>query len=239
MERAEYDRFTARLRASLEGDGRVLGLVALGSMSGEPPEADAWSDHDFFVVTRPGEQEEMRTHLDWLPDPGTIAFHYRETAHGVSAIYRSGHLVEFAVFDPDELQLASVNRYRTLLDRGGVEQRMRDLRERTAAERRGHGRDWLWGQFLTALLVGSGRFRRGERMSGRALLLRAATQLCQLAGSGPDSLDPLRRVEARLPDLDAAFGKPVPEGAAHLLALASRLPGFPAEAAEAIAPHLG
>ncbi|HUJ25351.1 MAG TPA: hypothetical protein VLW85_04985 [Myxococcales bacterium] len=239
MDGESYQRLTDRLRASLENDGRVLGLVALGSMSGAPPGPDAFSDHDFFVVTRPGEQERMRTDLSWLPDAQQIAFAYRETAHGVSAITASGHLLEFAVFDLDELQLARVNRYRTLLDRGGVDERMRALRERTAAERREPDRAWLWGQFFTALLVGAGRFRRGERLSGRALLLKAATQLAQLAGAGGDSLDPLRRVEARLPGLDAAFERPVPEGAAHLLAIASRLPGFPQAAARAIGPHLG
>ncbi|MGZ6142056.1 MAG: hypothetical protein ACXWLM_01900 [Myxococcales bacterium] len=239
MDRADYERFTARLRAALEVDPRVLGLVMLGSASGEPPLPDEFSDHDFFVVTRAGEQERMRTDLSWLPDSAQIAFSYRETAHGVSAVYQGGHLLEFAVFDPDELQLARVNRYRTLLDRGGIDERMRVLRQRTEAERREPDRAWLWGQFLIALLVASGRFRRGERMSGRALLLRAATQLAQLAAAGPDSLDPLRRVEARLPDLDAAFERPVPEGATHLLLVASRLPGFPEAAARAIGPHLG
>ena len=59
MDRAQYDAFTERLRASLEGDGRVLGLVALGSMSGEPPAADQYSDHDFFAVVRSGHLLEL------------------------------------------------------------------------------------------------------------------------------------------------------------------------------------
>src|SRR5207237_44114 len=59
MERTAYDRFSERLHQRLAADERVLGLVALGSMSGEPP-PDQWSDHDFFVITRPGEQERMR-----------------------------------------------------------------------------------------------------------------------------------------------------------------------------------
>ena len=90
MDRAQYDAFTQRLHASLEADGRVLGLVAMGSMSGELPEADAYSDHDFFVVVRTGEQERMRTDLSWLPDAGEIVLAFRETAHGVKVVYRSG-----------------------------------------------------------------------------------------------------------------------------------------------------
>jgi hypothetical protein len=243
MDRARYEAFTERLRASLDGDGRVLGLVASGSMSGEPPQADAYSDHDFFVVVRPGEQERMRTGLSWLPDAEQIVLPYRETEHGVKVIYRSGHLLEFAIFDLDELQLARVNRYRTLIDRGGIEDRMRALRQRTQREQRPPDRAWLWGQFLTALLVGCWRFRRGERLSGRTLLLAAARYLAQLSGTPADSLDPVRRFENTHPRIgaavDEALEEPVPPGALRLLRVASRLEGFPADAARAIEPHLG
>src|SRR5437868_5457994 len=204
MERDKYHSFTARLREGLEADRRVLGLVALGSMSGEPPEPDEWSDHDFFVISRSGEQEGMRADVGWLPDAPGIALAYRETAHGVKVIYRTGHLVEFAVFDPDELQVARVNRYRTLLDRGGIEDRMRALRERTARELPPPDSRWLWGQFVTALLVGAGRFRRGERLSSRALLQAAAGHLARLSGKPDDSLDPLRRFEQSFPALGRA-----------------------------------
>jgi hypothetical protein len=246
----EYRRFTERLRERLEGDGRVVGLVALGSMSGEPPAADEWSDHDFFVITRPGEQERMRTDLSWLPDAGQIAFAYRETAHGVKAIYRSAHLLEFAVFDLEELSLARVNRFRTLLDRAGVDGRMRDLRERTARERPSEVR-WLSGQLLSALLVATWRFRRGERLSGRKMLQSAAEHLANLLrralplerAGALDSLDATRRFEQAFPklgaDLDAALSHPPPEAARLLLEIAlrelpARLPDFPAEAARAI-----
>jgi len=110
MQRPDYERFTAHLRERLAADGRVVGLVALGSMSGEPPEPDEWSDHDFFVISRPGEQEGLRTELSWLPDAEEIAFSFRETAHGLKVLYRSGHLLELAVFDLEELSVAAVAR---------------------------------------------------------------------------------------------------------------------------------
>jgi len=66
MDRDAYGRFSERLRERLAADERVLGLVALGSMSGEPP-PDQWSDHDFFVISRPGEQERMRTSFPGCP----------------------------------------------------------------------------------------------------------------------------------------------------------------------------
>jgi hypothetical protein len=246
MQPDDYRRFTARLLENLERDARVLGLVALGSMSGQPPEADEWSDHDFFVVVNPGEQERIRNDLSWLPEAGQILFAYRETAHGVKVLYNSAHLLEFAVFDLDELWLARVNRYRTLLDRSRIEERMREVRERSDRQERPDAR-WLSGQFITAVLVSAGRFRRGERLSGRALLQTAAGHLAQLLEQrqgAPDSLDPLRRFEQAFPllgpELDAALSRPPPEAALSLLGIALReLPSdFPAEAARAVERHL-
>ena len=50
-----YAAFTEALRARLEADPRVVGLVALGSMARRDYEPDRWSDHDFFVITRAAE----------------------------------------------------------------------------------------------------------------------------------------------------------------------------------------
>lgn len=250
MQRIAFDEFTQELRRRIEPDPRVLGLVALGSMSGEPPEADEWSDHDFFVVTRPGEQERMRNELSWLPRAEEIVLAFRETDHGVKALYRDAHLVEFAVFDREELGLARVNRYRVIFDRAGVEARMAALRERTARELRAPDRRWLQGQFLTGLLIAADRHRRGERISARARLQAAAGDLVQLVrqslparpGSVPDSLDPLRRVEAAFPRfaaaLDEALTLPAPAATLRMLALARELSDLPTDAAAVLERHL-
>ncbi len=168
MDPAAYARFTAALTARLEMDPDVVGLVALGSMSGEPPGPDAWSDHDFFVVTRPGAQERLRADPAWLPEAGRLVLWHRETAHGLKAVWDDGHLAELAVFDPDELALARVNRYRVLLDRADVAARIAAVRSATAARHAAESPDprWLGGQFLSELLVGAGRAARGERTSG-------------------------------------------------------------------------
>jgi len=250
VRRPVFDEFTQELRRRLEPDPRVLGLVALGSMSGEPPEPDEWSDHDFFVVTRPGEQERMRSEVSWLPRADEIVLAFRETAHGVKALYRDAHLLEFAVFDPDELGLARVNRYRVLFDRADIEARMGALRDRTARELRPPDARWLQGQFLTGLLIAADRHRRGERISARARLQAAAADLVQLArqqlparpGNVPDSLDPLRRVEAALPQFSAALDEALllslPAAALRMLALARELPGFPVDPAAVLEHHL-
>jgi hypothetical protein len=222
----------------------VLGLVALGAP------ADAWSDHDFFAVVRPGAQERFRSDLGWLPDREEIAFSFRETAHGLKVVYRSGHLLEFAVFDPDELPLARVNRYRVLLDRADVADRMARVREATAAAPRPDDR-YLVGQFLTNLLVGSGRWRRGERLSGAQLVRQGALgHLLRLVAAhvppddpgAPDDLDPFRRFERAWPrlagEIQTALSAEVPEAARRLLALAVRELGprtdLPPEAVAAV-----
>jgi hypothetical protein len=198
-------------------------------------------------------QEAFRADLSWLPDPERVVFSYRETAHGVQALYDDGHLVEFAVFDLVELAVARVNRYRVLLDRADIERRLAELAATTAKaseERADAG--WLIGQFLTGLLVAVGRFARGERASARALVVSQAARplLVLLARHVPserrgvlDDLDPFRRFELAYPDLgrelDVLLRLETPAAALGLLDLArreleGRMPGFPSRAAEIV-----
>ena len=98
MDLAAYQGFTRTLVRNLSLDARVEGLVALGSMAAQDVPPDRWSDHDFFVIVRSGHQVEFRQDLTWLPAADEILYHYQETRHGVKVLYRSGHLLEFAVF---------------------------------------------------------------------------------------------------------------------------------------------
>jgi hypothetical protein len=249
MNAESYERFTGRLREGLAADERVLGLVALGSMARRDTKPDRWSDHDFFVIVRSGDQESFRQDLSWLPDPGDLVLFYRETAHGLKALYRDGHLLEFAVFDPEELHLARVNAYRVLLDRGGIKDRMMQVRQESErwVSTSGMGDFERFGQFLANLHVAAGRHARGERLSGHQFLGYALQHLVALlARHVPkeedhprDDLDPLRRFELSWPalgsELGAAWQASLPAGAQGLLdvarrELAGRLPGYPAEA---------
>ena len=226
--------FTTALLKRLELDPDVLGVVLLGSSSGVPPLPDGFSDHDLFVVVRPGAQERFRADLGWLPNATELVLAFRETAHGVRALDRSGHLVELAVFDPDELLLARVNRYSVPLDRADVGARMERV-QRATAEQSAAPADlrWLVGQFLTELVVGAGRHARGERLSAhfrvRVQALQHLLGLLRTRVSGAqramlDDLDLSRRVDLVLPGiggaLDAALQLPVPEAARALLAVA-------------------
>jgi len=204
----DYRAFTRELAERLERDERAIGLVAVGSMADRDYAPDEWSDHDFFVITPPGGQEELRNDLSWLPRTDRIALSVRETEHGLIVIYDDGHLLEFAVFDLEEIALAGVNRYRVLLDRGGVEERV----EHVAANPRPSRDDaFLFGKTVTAALVAAGRGRRGETLSAAFLVTWATTYLNRLLirtlpaanGSLLDGFDSLRRFERAYPELGA------------------------------------
>ena len=198
---------------------------------------DEWSDHDFFVVVRDGAEERFRSDLSWLPLFPRIVFSFRETRHGAKALYDDGHLVELAVFRADELAVARVNRFRVLIDRETVGTRMADVAKATrkGVETSLPDDRWLRGQFLTALLVGTGRFARGERLAGtRIVKAEAVGHLLQLlARQAPaaepgllDDLDPWRRFERAFPALGGELGvllaAATPRCAAGLLLVARR-----------------
>ena len=228
----EHERFTRRLVTGLEADPRVVGLVGLGSTAAADPLPDRWSDHDLWLVTEDGAQDDYRGRIDWLPDAGEVAWWYRETEHGLGVVYRSGHLVEVAIFGRGELHVARANRARVLLDRGGVADAIAALQS-TTAEAAAAGPDprWLFGQVTVGLIVASARWARGERLSARRRLLDAVGHLLRLLASAVpsehaaslDDLDPFRRVERVWPELGAALDRavllPAPEAAAQVVAL--------------------
>lgn len=242
----EYQRWTGRLIQGLEGDPRVLGLIALGSMAGNP---DPYSDHDFFVITQRGEEETFRTDLSWLPC--RIALAFRETEHGLKVVTEEGHLLEFAVFTPEELGVARINRFKILLDRIGLEPTLRSLQQK---EETAPTDEFLFGMFFTNLLVAVGRARRGESLSGRAFLGYAVGHLVRLfernfSPTDPsllDNLDPLRRFEFAYPELGEEVNRALrldfPEAAEALMNIAQRTlhshASFPHKGWEAVRSHL-
>jgi len=257
MNPREYQAFTRRLQENLQGDDRVTGLVALGSMAQLDYEPDIWSDHDFFVIVRSGEQEAFRGDLSWLPANQPILLSYRETAHGLKVLYESGHLLEFAVFDQHELYLARVNRFRVLLDKGGIQQHLERIREFTRGKAETLGDDhWLIGQFITNMLVGSGRYRRGEQLSGnffvktsglRSLLLLLTKHIHSAQKNVLDDLDPHRRFEVAYPELgkelNLILSKEAPAAAKEMLLLAqrelqTRIQDYPVRASQVVLEYL-
>lgn len=248
-----YRRYTRALIESLEGRSGVLGLVALGSMAERGETPDDYSDHDFFVIVEPSFAEAFRNSGEWLPNAGRVRLRYRETAHGVKAVYDDGHLIEFAVFTPEEIGLARVNRFRILIDRADIDQRMTQVVRATEAQLKAEAPSdgWLAGQLLTDILVGASRAARGERLSGADRLYQATKWFLRLVErhqpdeSAPhrDNLDVLRRVHLVHPklgaELERSLSRPISERALLLLELtereiAPRMPEFPIAALVAI-----
>jgi hypothetical protein len=106
--------------------------------------------------------------------------------------------------------------------------------------------------FITNLLVGVGRYRRGEKLSGhqfvrgyalRHLLVLLEKHLATSDKTLLDNLDPLRRFEKVFPvvgeELNKTLNRDIPSAALGMLTLAERelkakIKNYPAEAVEII-----
>jgi len=235
MQIEAYHRFTEQLTENLERDENILGLVAAGSMAQQDYQPDEWSDHDFFVITQPGAQKHYREAYDWLPHSEEIAWAFQETEHGVKVIYRDGHLLEFAVFDEAELKISRINRYRVLLDRAEISAQMAESAQKTSATAASESDAYHAGQFLTNILVGMGRYWRGEKLSAHKFIkVNAVHHLVTLLNRHSsstqrklsDNLDPTRRFELVHPhlgpELEEIMLLYIPEAAQRLVSLFER-----------------
>ena len=250
MNPEEYQAYTIALQSNLEQNPDVIGLVALGSMAKQDYQPDRWSDHDFFVMTKSGKQEELRQNLSWLPDHENIVLALRETAHGLKVLYRDGHLVEFAVFDTQELYLSKVNRYRLLFEREeDIAQHLTRIKSSVIPPQHSPQEDFKEiSMFLCNLLIGVGRHKRGEQLSGHefvktfalsSLVFLLEKHLPSSRKEVLDNLNNLRRFELVYPELGLELNQlllnETPQAALKLMALAERelsgkMADFPAEA---------
>lgn len=229
MNITQYRQFTQTLLDNIQADERVIGLVALGSMAEQNRIPDAWSDHDFFLVVQSGMQEVFRTDLAWLPHHDQIIMTIRETEHGLKVLYNIPHLIEFAVFDANELHGAKANDYRILLNRGDIDGIMAQISARPAKPDYHPQHDLL--MVLALLYVGAGRYARGEKLSAHVFikhhllhhLLPLLMNTTPADTSRLDNLDPFRRFELVYPKLaemlNHALGLPLIECAQAIYAL--------------------
>jgi hypothetical protein len=214
----EFLQFEEQLTQNLEDIQDVIGLIFLGSAA-DHSRIDEWSDHDFFVVTTEGTAEAFRTDLSWLPKHEKIAIRPRETAHGLKVVYEDGHVLEFAVFEDSELEIASANSYLVTLDKTKtIQTRMQVIADKTQTNLNAteSNPNSTYELLLCQLLIGVGRARRGENliasehirswaMSSLIKLLRHWLEPNQAHLT--DSLNPLRRFEKQYPDLGAQINK--------------------------------
>lgn len=255
MDRDAFEQFSAALLASVTQRPGVIGLVLMGSTA-DRSRLDEWSDHDFALITEPGAQAALKADLGWLPHVDRLVLTAVDPEEGFKAYYDDGHVLEFDVASLEELATWEANDYEVVLDRGGVAETMRTI----AGKQKPGGRadaDRDIRIFLTLLLVGVGRDRRGETiMAGVAVRSAAVSRLIavwreRVPSERPellDSLEPRRRFEAAYPEAGAiirrALEADVETAARTVLDLAERelSPGwasFPHAAVAALRRRLG
>lgn len=214
MKNALLDRLDA-IGRSLRDGGDALALIGLGSVGTDTHRLDAWSDLDFFVIAAAGRKPRLLDTLDWLARVHPLAWQLRNTADGYKALMADGVLCEFAVFEPQELDTVAFAGGRVVWKRDEVD-------DAIATARRGPpsaalpDEAWLVGEALSCLLVGLGRWHRGERLSAARFVqghaLDRVIELDALRGQVPAD-DPFtrdRRLESRRPALATRLAALVP-----------------------------
>jgi hypothetical protein len=252
---SDLDPFLLALIHVATADPQVLGLVLAGS-SAERSRRDQWSDHDFLMITVDGAPESYRTDLTWLPDHEQIGFWFRDTAHGLKVLYRTGLIIEFAVFDRAEFAACALNHFEVVLDRADIAALSDQIHARSLTPP-ALDRAIAFRTFLSLVYIGTGRARRGELLSAGAFVRGHAVEhlLRLLADLVPaqdatalDVLDPWRRFETALPvvaaELDGALAQPVEQAARDLLDVADRhlraeWPEYPSEDTALVRDLLG
>lgn len=202
------DLLLARLEEigiSLARSGRALALLALGSAGRDLERLDEYSDLDFFAIVVPGAKASFLADLDWLTSLAPVTFAFRNTADGYKLLYADGVFCEFAVLEPDELPGIPFTPGRVVWKSDDVDDDA--LLPDGVPASPAIDVDWHLGEALTALYVGLGRFRRGEKLTAARLVqgaavdrvLDLATTLEPGAATNRDPFTNDRRVEQRLP----------------------------------------
>ena len=228
-----FAAYQTELRDRVDNRPEVIGLVFLGS-SAALHRVDQHSDHDFFLVVKPGFGEQYRKNLDWLPQHQEILLAPRETAHGLKVVYKDLRLLEFAVFEDQELELAAANDFAVVLDKADIAPRMEAIAKRSVPRK--FDAEAEFELFLALVQIGVGRFRRGEKIAAEQhlkiyaveKLIRLFRHYKPLEVSSADSLNPFRRFEFDYPNIAREINQlqlqPGDTCASGLLEIALKLP---------------
>lgn len=229
---SEFMRIRAGLEQSALAHPRAISFVWAGSAA-DAQRRDEWSDHDFFLIVEDGYAEALRLDLSWLPFQDEIAWAVRESDHGFKVVYDSGQVLEFAVFDREELSKSRLNHHEIVFDRADISDAVRSVYTPAPASRYS-AQDNL-DIFMTLLILGGGRYRRGEVLSaGQFIRSYAVDHLLQAIKktqesekpAARDGLDVYRRVEQEFTELGNEIGRAIAQdceaAARDLLDIAQR-----------------
>ncbi|RCW60370.1 MULTISPECIES: hypothetical protein [Halanaerobium] len=211
MKLRDYHRFTKELSQNLKSEADVIGLLALGSMAEKDHDPDLWSDHDFSIIVKAGNQDKYIDKLFWLPEEYEAVFTYKEAANSRKIILKNMHLIEYAVFTLEDLKKLKINSYRLLIDKNGISDYIEEIKNETSRTSKLLTENKvLLGNLLTDLFIGIGRYKRGEKISAhyfikekglKQLLLLIEKNIDNNEIDNLDNLDPFRRFEYNYPDL--------------------------------------
>jgi hypothetical protein len=235
----------AQIAAVLRRDDDALALLALGSVGTERERIDRYSDLDFFLIVSDGAKRRFIEDLWWLRAAHPLVWSFQNTVDGHKALMSDGVFCEFAVFERDELRDIPYSPGQFVWRRDTIDAQLasplRPLPPR-------HERTWLAGEALSNLLIGLGRYARGEKLAAmRMVQVHALDRLLELREQSlaatethrdPFNVD--RRIEQRwgnateaLDVLAAGYGR-TPEAATRLLGELESLYPVPSEVAAQI-----
>jgi hypothetical protein len=200
---------------SLEQSGHALALIGLGSVGLELDRLDAFSDLDFFVIAEPGYKQAYLDGLSWLSSVRPITYCFANTKDGYKLLFADHIFCEFAVFEPEELQVISFAPGRIIWKQPHISDTLGQPVIAPPAQPK-REQAWLLGEALTNILVGLAREKRGEKLSAmRFIQGYAVDRILELAdiiesarGSPKDIFATERRFEQRHPGISrqvAAF----------------------------------
>ncbi|MEL6151166.1 MAG: aminoglycoside 6-adenylyltransferase [Chloroflexota bacterium] len=236
MQPDAYRAYTHSLEQLARHDPRIHALVVLGSTAATDHQPDAWSDHDFWLVVETGTHTHFHDDLSWLPQFERITLTYRETQHGWKALFDDGHVLEFAIFQPHELDVVRFHHYRVPVDKTDVAAHLTQMKATFANHHTPPAPPEIAKFLLFLLVIGMGRYHRGEQISGHLFIKHdALTHLLQLIRATvppqhphlEDTLNASRRIEQTHPQytdrLHTLITAPVPHAAARILEMALEL----------------
>ena len=133
MQSQEFELFSTTLQHRLQMDEQVFALIALGSMA-ERQRVDEWSDHDFWIVTAAGKDDELLSDLAWLPNAEQIVAPIRQAPRYYTVLFSSGHMAEFAIFTPETLIKGKLSTYRVMFDLIGLSKTLEQITHQSHAQ---------------------------------------------------------------------------------------------------------
>jgi hypothetical protein len=192
-----------RIADALRRDADALALLALGSVGAERERIDEYSDLDFFVIVRDGAKHRFIDDLSWLHGAQPLVWHFQNTVDGHKALMSDGVFCEFAVFERRELANIAYSPGQFVWRRDEIEE---SLARPQCQPPKARERAWLVGEALSNLLIGLGRYARGEKLAAMRMvqvyaldrLLEIKEQSVPATTSPRDPFNVDRRIEQRL-----------------------------------------